>query len=91
MTKQPFKLVPDQISHETVEAARELFEHANKGHPRRGRMIGVGFIAMYSDRSFIVNAAGECYRSPDVTRGYLAQLHDALGRLARGEQMPAGW
>lgn len=89
--KPPFRLVPDEIPHDTNAALRLLLEHGEKGHEERGRLIGVGYLAMYKNRTFIVNAAGECYRNPDVSRGYLAQLHDALGRLARGEPMPPGW
>ena len=87
--RPPFRLVPDEISHDAVAALRQLLAHSESGHATRGRLIGLGFVAMYRNRTYIVNAAGECYRNPDVARGYLAQLGDALGKLGRGED--PGW
>lgn len=87
--KPPFRLVAEEVPHETVSATRQLLDHGEHGHPKRGRLIGLGYMAMYKNRTYVVNATGECFRNPDVARGYLAQLHDALGRLARGED--PGW
>lgn len=88
MTRPPFRLVPDTVSHDIVEALKHLLEDAEQHRD----LFGLAYVAMYrKNRRYIVNAAGECYRSPDVARGYVAQLHDMLGRLARGEPMPPGW
>lgn len=86
--RPPFRLVPDDKPHETIAALESLLDDAKN----KGDLIGIAYIGMYrKDRAVIANAAGECYRSPDVARGFLAQLHDALGMLGRGEAMPPGW
>lgn len=71
--KPPFRLVPDTISHDTVEALQTLLDDA-----RRGQIIGVAFCAMYKRREFIVNTAGEAHRNPTFTRGMVACLNDTL-------------
>lgn len=71
--KPPFRLVPDNISHDTVEALQTLLDDAQEG-----RIIGVAFCAMYKQRNFIVNTAGEAHRNPVFTRGMIACLHDTL-------------
>lgn len=76
-TRPPFRLVPDQISPDTVEALRELLAHAESG-----RIIGMAFVAMYRGRRFIANASGEARRSPVFTRGMVAVLDDHLSRQA---------
>lgn len=73
--RRPFRLVPDSISHDTVEALRELLDDA-----QNGRVIGVAFVVMYKRREFIGNAAGEALRNPVWTRGMLAALDDKLAR-----------
>jgi hypothetical protein len=75
--KPPFRLVPDAISPDTVRALEQLLREA-----RRGRIIGVAFVAMYKRREYIANATGEARRSPTFTRGMIASLDDALGRQA---------
>lgn len=86
--KPPFRLVPDDVPHEVVAALKHLTRDAEEEKD----LIGFAYVAMYrKGRRYIVNAAGECYRSPDVARGYVAQLFDALGKLGRGEPMPPGW
>lgn len=75
----------------TVDALRTLLEHGEKGHAERGRLSGLAFLAIYENQTFVVDATDEAYRVPDVTRGYLTQLHDALGKLSRGEEVPSGW
>lgn len=76
--RSPFRLVPDQISHETVECLRTLLAHAE-----RGEILGIAFAAMFKGRHYIVNTAGECHRSPTFTRGMVADLHDELGSLVQ--------
>ncbi len=71
--KPPFRLVPDDLSDDTVEALQELLEDARKGH-----IIGVAFCAMYKQRKFIVNTAGEARRNPIFTRGMVSCLNDTL-------------
>jgi hypothetical protein len=86
--RPPFRLVPDGIPHDIVEALEHMLHDAKQ----EGDLIGLAYIGMYRKRRIVVaNAAGEFYRSPDAARGYLAHLHDLLGKLARGEPMPPGW
>jgi hypothetical protein len=71
--KPPFQLVPDKISHDTIKALEELLDHA-----KRGEVIGLAFAAMYKQRKFIVNTAGEAHRNPILTKGMLACLSEKL-------------
>lgn len=86
--RPPFRLVPDGISHDVVEALENMLYDAKQERD----LFGIAYIGMYRKRRHVIaNAAGECYRSPDAARGHLAQLHDLLGKLGRGEPMPPGW
>lgn len=88
--KPPFTLVPDSISHDTLEATEQLRRlAAAKGR----RLIGIAFVGMIlgpEGRTCFTNAAGECYRQPMFARGLVDELNDALGQLSRGER-PFGW
>jgi hypothetical protein len=75
--KPPYRLVPDAVSGDTVKALQQLLAEAKKG-----QVIGVAFVAMYKQRQFIANAAGEAKRSPVFTRGMVACLDDVLARQA---------
>jgi hypothetical protein len=78
-TRRPaFTLVPDSISHDTVEALRVLHEQATEG-----KIVGVAFTAMYRGRYFIANSTGECYRNPIFSAGMVWMLLDKLRHLAR--------
>ena len=67
--KTPFKLVPDSISHDTIKATRTLVNEAENGE-----LIGFAFTAMYSKGSYVVNTAGEAYKSPTFAIGMLLVL-----------------
>lgn len=75
---RPFRLVPDALSHDTVELLEQLLDEA-----RRGRILGLAFVAMYKRREFIANTAGEAYRNPVFARGMVAALDDHLGDMSR--------
>jgi hypothetical protein len=77
--KEPFMLVRDTMSHDTVEALRQLLTEAE-----RGDVIGVAFAAMCRRRRFFVSAAGEAHRNPTFARGMVAALDDELGERLRG-------
>lgn len=77
--KPPFVLIPDLVSHDTVECLETLLEHA-----RRGDVIGVAFAAALKRRAYITNAAGECHRNPTWARGLVAALDDQLAGRVRG-------
>jgi len=76
--KRPFRLEPDRLSHDTVEALEQLLDAA-----RKGSIIGVAFCAMQKRRTFIHNAAGEARRNPTFTRGMLASLDDELSAMVQ--------
>ena len=78
--KRPYRLVPDALSHDTVEAIEELLAQA-----RSGQIIGIAFVAMYKRRHYIANSAGEAYRNPTFTRGMVGALDDQLAQLMRAE------
>lgn len=79
MSTRPYSLIPDAISHETVEALEQLAERA-----RAGEILGIGFVAVLKRRRYIVNSAGECRTDPSLTRGMVLALDDELRGLVHG-------
>jgi hypothetical protein len=77
--KPPFRLVPDSLSHDTVELLEQLLNDA-----RRGQILGLAFVAMMRRREFIANTAGEAHRNPTFARGMVAALDDHLSTLKPG-------
>lgn len=77
--KPPYQLVADVLSSDTIEALTELLAHAEAGE-----VIGIAFAAMYKQRQFITNTAGECHRNPVFARGMVAALDDQLSRKIEG-------
>lgn len=76
---RPYTLIPDSISHETVEALGELLEQA-----RAGELVGFAFAAILKRRRYIVNTAGECRGDPTLTRGMALALDDELRDMVHG-------
>lgn len=74
--KSTYRLVPDNLSNETVACLEQLLTDA-----KDGRLIGVAFAAMYKGKRYIVNAAGEAHRSPTFARGMVAALDDELEKV----------
>lgn len=74
--KPPFRCVPDSLSADTVTALEVLLSEA-----RSGKLLGMAFVAMYRDRTFIANTTGEAQRNPVFSRGMVACLDDRLGTL----------
>jgi peptide subunit release factor RF-3 len=77
----PFKLVPDSISHDTIKATRTLANEAENGD-----LIGFAFTAMYRKGDYIVNAAGEAYKSPTFAIGMVVILLYKLVKRAISKQ-----
>lgn len=75
----PFHLVLDGLSHDVIECLAQLLHDAESGE-----LLGFACAAMYKGRRYIVDVAGECYRSPTFTRGLVAVLDDELSNLVRG-------
>lgn len=77
--KPPFVLVPDTVSHDTIECLELLLAQA-----RRGQVIGLAYAAMLKKRAYITNTAGEAHRNPTFSRGMIATLDDQLSSSVRG-------
>lgn len=78
--KPPFRLIPDTISSDTVEALTQLLDLA-----QRGELIGVAFAGMLRQRRYFVNTAGEAHRNPTFARGCVGALDDELARRTRAQ------
>lgn len=68
-------LVPDDISHDTVEALEELLAHA-----RAGQLKGFAFVASLRRNHYIRNVAGDLRGNPTLARGMLCTLDDFLSQ-----------
>lgn len=72
----PYRLVPDSVSHDVVEALETLLAHA-----RTGEVTGIAFACTLKKMRYITNVAGHCYTNPTFARGMVASLSDELGAL----------
>lgn len=77
--RAPFKLIEDDISHDTVQCLERLLVMA-----KNGELIGVALVAMLKRRDYFTHATGETYRNPTFTRGMLRVLDDDLGKRISG-------
>lgn len=78
MRRPPYQLVPDHISTDTVECLARLLAMA-----KRGEIVGLAYAAMYKRKRYIVDTAGEAYRSPTFAAGMTAALTDHICRQIR--------
>ena len=78
----PYRLIPDNISHDTVEALETLLALA-----KEGEVTGIAFAVTLRKMRYITNVAGHCYRHPTFARGMVSFLSDQLAGLvhARNE------
>lgn len=72
----PYRLIPDNISHDTVEALETLLALA-----KEGEVTGIAFAVTLRKMRYITNVAGHCYRHPTFARGMVAFLSDQLAAL----------
>jgi len=72
----PYRLVPDTISRDTVEALTVLLEAA-----KAGEVTGIAFACTLKRMRYITNVAGYCYHHPTHARGMVAFLSDQLARI----------
>lgn len=79
--RPPFKFAEEQISHDTVQALRELLGKAEKGE-----VIGVAYSVMNRKRSYNVCTAGELHRNPTYAMGTVLVLLYRLLMRAVGEE-----
>lgn len=77
--KQPFKLITCVTAGDTAKCLSAMLREAEAG-----RLIGIAYAAMYSGRTYAVNACGDARRSPTFARGMVSDLHEALGKLRPG-------
>lgn len=75
-SEMPYKLVPDNISHDTVECLTVLLEGA-----KAGEITGIAFACTLRKMRYITNVAGFCHKNPTFARGMVAFLSDQLARL----------
>lgn len=73
------RLVPDDLSHDTVELCEQLLELA-----RSKRLKGLGFVGVYPGGDYIGNTAGAAHADPTRTRGMLMGLDDKLSVRVHG-------
>ena len=77
----PYRLVPDNISHDVLEATATLHELA-----KTGEITGLAFVATLPKARYITNVAGYCYRHPTHARGMTAFLSDQLAGLVHARE-----
>lgn len=76
-----YKVVPDGISHDAVEAALQILEGAHSGE-----IVGLAFVVMLRGRKFFTNVAGACRSDPHLTRGFVCALDDELKHIIGEER-----
>jgi len=77
-----YTLFPDSLSTEVVKCTAQLAAHA-----RRGRVMGIAFVAYVEGHGFIANAAGAALEDPTNTRGMLNALDDKLAMRVTGQSL----
>lgn len=73
---RPYRLVPDALPHDTVECLEHLLHAA-----RKGQLQGLGVVAMFKGREYLVETTGEVHRNPTFARGMVGALEDKISRL----------
>ncbi len=76
VSEMPYRLVPDNISHDVVNALEVLLEGA-----KSGEVTGIAFAVTLKRNRFITNVAGMCWKNPTFARGMVAFLSDQLAKL----------
>lgn len=76
-----YQLIPDSVSHDTVQALETLLAGA-----RAGDVTGLAYAAALRQQRFITDVAGTLYRNATLARGMVASLDDTLALLLRGRE-----
>jgi len=79
MRKQPFRLVQlnQSVSHDTVRCLRQLLADAEAG-----KIVGISYAVMASNRKFFYSSCGEAYRNPAFATAMAATLlHGTMKRV----------
>jgi len=77
----PYRLIPDNISHDVVEALETMLDLA-----KQGEITGIAFACTLKKMRYITNVAGHCYTNPTFARGMVAFLSDQLAGLVHGRE-----
>jgi len=75
----PYRLIPDNISRDTVEALETLLHLA-----KAGDVTGIAFVCTLPKSRYITNVAGHAYHHPTLARGMVMTLSDQLAGLVHG-------
>ncbi len=73
-------LVPNEISHDTVEALGELHRQA-----QAGEVTGLAYVAMRKRKGYLADTAGAAHRNPTYALGALMVLASELTHRIRGK------
>lgn len=76
-----YQLIPDTVSHDTVQALETLLAGA-----RAGDVTGIAYAVALRQRRFITDVAGTLYRNATLARGMVQSLDDTLAILLRGRE-----
>lgn len=77
--RPPLELIPDAVSHDTVECLETLLKRA-----QAGEVTGIAYAVVLKRRRYIVNTAGAARRYPTFARGMVHALDDELSQMIRG-------
>lgn len=77
------ELLPDSVSHDTVECLTTLLARA-----KAGEVTGIAYCVVLKRRRYIVNSAGTARKYPTFTRGMVNALDDELGSMVRNGSKP---
>jgi hypothetical protein len=76
--KPTLELLPDHVSHDTVECLVTLLERA-----RAGEVTGIAYAVVLHRRRYVVDTAGAARRYPTFSRGMIHALDDKLAEMIR--------
>lgn len=75
-----FRLVPDHLSDDTLQAVDALRQDA-----KSGKLVGLAFVGIYKGGEYVVDTAGEALRNTTATIGMTSMLADQLRQRERGK------
>jgi hypothetical protein len=78
--KRTFTLIPSSGSNDTAKCVESLAEGV-----RSRKLIGLAYVAFYSQRDYEAHVCGEADRSPTFARGAVGALDDKLSRRIHGQ------
>jgi len=80
---RPFRLLQlkQPVSHDTVRCLRALLADAEAG-----KIVGITYAAMASNRQFFFSSCGEAHRNPAWATAMSATLHHGNVRRVFGEE-----